>query len=325
MRGVRSSGHTATVTSLDASPTTGAATADDAAPDLATAIAAASADAGADVFAHAIDIDSGAGVGVRADDPVVTASVFKVPVLTEYVRQVSAGDLDPASRVLIRSGSATMGPTGLSVFSDDADWSLRDVATSMITVSDNAATDIVTGMVGVDRVNATMAELGLPGTVLIGDCRVLFDSMADDYGVTDPDLVDELMSADPARIASLSVCTPTLTNRSTPRECARLLQLLWTDRAADPAGCAEARRILGLQVWPHRLSSGFPTDDVRISGKTGTIGIVRNEIGVVEFPDGHRYAVAVFTRSHRFGYRQPKVDALIGTVAAALVGRLARS
>lgn len=293
--------------------------------DVDAAVAAASAHAGAEVFAHALDIDSGAEIGVRPDDPVVTASVFKVPVLTEYVRQVSAGELDPTSRITIRAGSVTLGPTGLSVFSDDAEWSLRDLATSMITVSDNAATDLVTGVVGVDRVNTSMAELGLPGTVLIGDCAALFATMAQDYGVTDMDEIGELMAKDPSRIASLAVCTPEVTNRSTPRESTRLLQLLWTDRAADPAGCAEARRIMGLQIWPHRLSSGFPRDDVKISGKTGTIGIVRNEIGVVEFPDGHRYAVAVFTRSHAYGFRQPKVDALIGTVAATLVGRLANS
>jgi len=286
-------------------------------------IARAADEAGAEVFAHALDIDSGAEIGVRSDDPVVTASVFKVPVLTEYVRQVSAGELDPSSRVHIAGGSGTVGPTGLSVFSDDAEWSLRDVATSMITVSDNAATDIVTGMVGVDRVNATMADLGLPGTALIGDCAALFATMAADLGVDDLEQAGELMMQDPGRIASMAVCTPALTNRSTPRESTRLLQLLWTDQAADAAACAEARRIMGLQVWSHRLSSGFPRDDVTISGKTGTIGIVRNEIGVVEFPDGRRFAAAVFTRSHRFGYRQPKVDALIGTVAAALVGQLA--
>jgi beta-lactamase class A len=295
------------------------------APNPATAdlIARACADAGADVFAHALDIDSGAEVGIRSDDPVVTASVFKVPVLTEYVRQVAAGDLDPASRIRIPGGSGTLGPTGLSVFSDDAEWSLRDVATSMITVSDNAATDIVTGLVGVSRVNATMVRLGLPNTALIGDCATLFATMAADLGADDVEQAEELMVADPDRIATMAVCTPHLTNRSTPRESTRLLQLLWTDQAADPQACAEARRIMGLQVWSHRLSSGFPRDDLKISGKTGTIGIVRNEIGVVEFPDGRRFAAAVFTRSHRYGYRQPKVDALIGIVAAALVGELA--
>lgn len=291
--------------------------------DVIAAVRQAAAAADADVFAHALDIDSGAEIGLDSDAPVVTASVFKVPVLTEYVRQVEAGVLDPVSRVTIPGGSGTVGPTGLSVFLDDADWSLRDVAMSMMTVSDNAATDIITARVGVDHVNATMRELGLPGTFLTGDCANIFASMRQDLGVATDDEVDPELSVRPEIVAGLAACTPERTNRSTPRESARLLQLLWTDRAAGPAACAEARRIMGLQVWSHRLSAGFPRDDVKISGKTGTIGIVRNEIGVIEFPGGRRYAVAVFTRDHHYGYRRPNVDRLIGTVGSLLVAHLA--
>lgn len=292
-------------------------------PSTARLIERAALDAGATVFAHAVDIDTDAAAGIGSDEPVVTASVFKVPVLVEYVRQVAAGELDPAARIRVSGGTGSDGPTGLSVFVDDTDWSLRDIATSMITVSDNAATDIVTALVGVARVNATMLELGLGSTALTGDCAALFASMTADFDTDDLDEVDVLMAQQPERIPSMAISRPDATNRTTPREATRLLQLLWTDRAATAAACAEARRILGLQIWPHRLSSGFPRDDVTISGKTGTIGLVRNEIGVVEFPHGPRYAVGVFTRSHRFGYRQPKVDALIGTVAAALIADLA--
>lgn len=279
--------------------------------------------AGAEVYAHAVDLESGREIGLEADAPVVAASVFKVPVLTEYVRQVDAGHVDPAARITIRAGSGTMGSTGLSVFLDDADCSLRDVATSMITVSDNAATDIVLRTVGIDRVNATMAELGLPDTVLVGDCAAIFASIAADYGTDDVTRIEEQMAADPDRVPHLAACRPEHTNRTTPRESTTLLHLLWTDRAASPSACAEARRIMGRQVWPHRLSSGFPDDDVVVSGKTGTLGIVRNEIGVVEYPDGRRYAVAVFLRTHRVGFRQPAADALIGTVGRLLVEHLA--
>ena len=288
------------------------------------AIERAAAAAEAEVFAHVIDVDSGRQFGVRVDEPVVSASTFKVPVLTEYVRQVAAGELDPATRIKIAAGSGTTGPTGLSVFVDDAEWSLRDVATSMITVSDNAATDIVMRLVGIDSVNATMAELGLAKTVLVGDCATLLASFLADLGIDDPDTIDRDLTVEPEQIAQLSACQPELTNRTTPQEATRLLQLLWTDQAASADACAEARRILGLQVWPHRLASGFPEDDdIIISGKTGTIGVVRNEIGVVELPVGKRYAVGVFLRLHRSGFRQPAADTLIGTVARQLVDHLA--
>ncbi|GAA1328034.1 serine hydrolase [Leucobacter albus] len=285
---------------------------------LVSEVASAALAAEATVYAHAIDIDTGTEIGVGSDEPAVTASVFKVPVLVEYVRQVAAGQLSATQRVAAKASEATLGPTGLSVFSDDADWSLRDTATSMITVSDNTATDLVMALTGVDEINTTMGELGLPNTHLIGDCRALFASLASDLGVTELGANDGLMAVSPEQAETLAVSTPALTNRTTPREAARLLQLIWNDEAAPAEACAEARRILGLQVWPHRLATGFPRDDVKISGKTGTIGIVRNEIGVVEFPDGTRHAIAVFVRTQRVQSRQPAADRLIGTVARLL-------
>lgn len=281
-------------------------------------IAAAAASVGASVFAHAIDLGTGREIGVNSDAPVVAASVFKVPVLTEYVRQVAAGELDPTSRVRVLASEATLGPTGLSVFSDDAEWSLRDIATSMITVSDNTATDVLMAKVGVDRINATMAKLGLDGTHLIGDCNVLFAQMAADLGVDTLEGDDGLTTADSERIASFAVCTPLETNRTTPRDAARLLRLIWADEAATPEACAEARRILGLQIWPHRLRSGFASDDIKVSGKTGTICIVRNEIGMVEFADGRRHAISVFVRTDEYRLNNPDADRLIGTVGRIL-------
>lgn len=71
---------------------------------------------------------------------------------------------------------------------------------------------------------------------------------------------------------------------------------------------------MALQAWTNRLTSGFP-DEVKISGKTGTLPGIRNEAGVVEYPDGGRYAVGVFTVGHTFDYRLPAADAVIGTTA----------
>ena len=147
--------------------------------------------------------------------------------------------------------------------------------------------------------------------------------MAADLGIDDVTGIEEAMAAEPGRVAGLSACLPECTNRSTPRESTTLLRLLWTDRAAEPDACTEARRILGRQVWPHRLTSGFPSDDVQVSGKTGTLGVVRNEIGVVEGPGDRRFAVAVFLRTERIDFHQPAADALIGTVGRLLVEQLA--
>ncbi|PZF85706.1 serine hydrolase [Jiangella anatolica] len=258
--------------------------------------------AGVTGFLHAVDVSSGADLGVDADAPVVTASVFKIPVLVELCRQVAAGERSPSDRVRIPAGSRTLGPTGLSVMLDDADLSLRDVAYLMMSVSDNHATDTLMALLGRERINAGMAALGLPGTVLEEDCAGLF-AIIDAHGLA-------------------GVLDPLTTNRSTPRETTTLLRRVWTADGLAPAACDEIRRIMALQVWPHRLTSGFPDDDVRVSGKTGTLSHVRNEVGVVEYSDGGAYAVAVFLRLPGSEFRNPEADAVIGTAARIAVEHL---
>lgn len=43
---------------------------------------------------------------------------------------------------------------------------------------------------------------------------------------------------------------------------------------------------------------------------------------MVEYPDGGRYAVAVFTRTETLAFRQPTLDRVIGTVARIAVDHL---
>lgn len=279
------------------------------------------AELGVEVFAFASDIDTGRSLGVNSKTPVVTASVFKVPVLLEYARQSDSGVITPESSVTLQPENRTLGPTGISVLSDPTTWSLRDLASSMISVSDNAATDALMKVVGLERVNQTMRELGLTETVIVGDCSDLFASLARDFSV-DVLQVAAAMNAHPERVATADALTAELTNRTTPEEAVRLLTLIWRDEAGSSACCAEVRRILALQVWQHRITSGFPEDGVTICGKTGTLGVVRNEIAVVEYPDGGRYAVAVFLRTPHYPGRAPRVDAFIGVIAREFVDAL---
>ncbi|MGW4201881.1 serine hydrolase [Streptomyces sp. NPDC004726] len=114
---------------------------------------------------------------------------------------------------------------------------------------------------------------------------------------------------------------PEHTTSGAPRETASLLRAVRRDGAGPPAACAQVHRIMGQQTWPHRLSSGFD-DGVKVSGKTGTQWGVRDEIGVVEYPDERRCAAAVFLRARSMRLRLPKADAAIGPAARAAVDLL---
>jgi beta-lactamase class A len=278
--------------------------------------------AAVDGWLHALDLASGREIAYRADEPVVAASVFKIPVLVELCRQADAGQIALDEPVAVPLAGRAPGPTGLSMALDQATLSWRDLALSMIVVSDNAATDILCDRLGIGRINQAMRSLGLPGTQLAGDCRHLFAQMAEDAGCDG--LAGFPVQPDAELLARLRVLQPLQTNRSTPREASQLLAAIWRDQAASAESCTLMRRILGAQVWPHRLASGFPEDDVRTAGKTGTLVTVRNEAGVVSYPDGRHYAVSVFTRSHQVQAKHPAQDRAIGQAARLAVDLLRR-
>jgi beta-lactamase class A len=273
---------------------------------------------------YALDLDSGREVAHLADQPVVLASVSKTAVLVELYRRAAAGDLDLAERRRVPGAARTLGPTGLSAMRDAAELSLRDLALLMITISDNAATDCLMARLGPERIQATVEQLGLEETDVRWTCREILGVLREDMGLSEEAFADPATELTWAMLERNRALDPRLAgNRSTPRQWAKLLRAIWLDEAAPAPACAEMRAVLRAQFAPHRLATGFP-DGVAIGAKTGTLtGGLRNEAGVVEFPDGGRYAVCVFTRAFDWKSRRlPAADRVIGTAARLAVEEL---
>jgi beta-lactamase class A len=288
---------------------------------IADEIEAVFADAGAQGFVHAreVGVPDGPEVAVRADAPVVLASVFKIPVAVAYAREVVAGRLDETERTRV-TARYRIGGIGTAGSADDVEMSWRDLARFMLIMSDNAATDVIFHRVGQAAVDRVLTDLGLARTRLIGCCEDLFASVAADLGASGD--VDEILAAaTPEQVWKLSALDPERTTSSTPREITTLLDAVWTDRAGDPAACEKVRAIMAQQIWPHRISSGFGSG-VTIAAKTGTLPAIRNEAGVLTYVDGRRFAVAVFTRAASLEDRLPAVDRSIGQAARLAVDHL---
>ena len=280
--------------------------------------------AGVRGWLHACDVDEPSrAVELDGGLAVPLASTFKLHVAVAVLRAIDAGELRATETVRV-GARRTAGPTGLAAMRDPARLSVRDLLYLMLAVSDNAACDALHDRVGADAIDAAVAALGLRATVIRGCCRDLTRSMIEDTGAADD---GELFARlrEPGALDGLAVLDPERTSRSTPREMTRLLGAIWRDEAASPESCAELRRMMGLQVWPHRLSAGFPDDDAVVSGKTGTLPGLRTEVGVVETGDGRRTAVAVFTRSASGRLNLPQADAAIGTAARIAVDSLAQT
>lgn len=274
-------------------------------------------------------LNDGTWFGLRAEEPVVPASVFKVQIALEAETWFAEGRLDPRQRVTIAADDRTPGPVGFSQFDDDVTLSWRDMVVLMLTISDNPSTDTLLRRVGLDAVNATASRLGLTNTVVTSDLQTMIDTIGHDLGRAGwNDLTTWSAGASPeerARVDELLLTCraldPAKSTRTTPRDMAELMRLIWTDEAGPAAACERVRAVMARQLTRHRLATGF-RPPARVAAKSGgLVGVVRNEVGVITYPDGHRYAAAVFTRT-RPNADEPAVNAAIGTAAARAVAAL---
>ncbi|WP_174187982.1 serine hydrolase [Nocardia barduliensis] len=285
-------------------------------------IRAVFADAGCSGWLHARRCDGSATeISVGGDERVVLASVYKLPLFVAFCRLVDAGRLDPATRLTVTPSDCTPGPTGIAVMRDPVTMSLRDLAASMMTVSDNAAADVLLGATGLGAVEGLLDDLGLTRTRIVGGTADLHRSLVRD---TDTHTTAEAFAvlAENDEAWSVSAYDPSYTSATTPEEMTRLLRALWSGTVLSDQQTEFVRTVMRHQVWPHRVTAGFPYRSVSVAGKTGTIGVIRNEVAVVEFPGEHPVAVAIFTRAARADPHLPVVDAAIAETARIAVTEL---
>ena len=290
------------------------------------------AELGLDGAAFAAPVNRGAGVGFAEHVPVAPASVMKVQVALTVESLIAAGRLNGSESRVLHASGRTPGPTGISLMNDEVTMSVRDLVVAMLTTSDNAATDELIGIVGLEQINSLGAGLGMERTLITADLRQMLGQIAGDAGFADYAALvrhDPTLDGPPTeeeirhRIALSSSLDPARSTRTTAAEMVELLQQIWSDRAAPAEACRRVREAMTRQLSKSRIASGFD-GSVKVAAKSGALlGVVRNEVGVVTFSDGASYAVAVFTRKHPDNTTDPaRIDSAIGQVARILIDEL---
>lgn len=198
-------------------------------------------------------------VSLNGAEPVPAASTIKVPLLVLALQDVAAGRRDLDDDVPVpaeRAGGAGV----LRLLPSVGRLRFGELLTLMIAVSDNAASNLVIELLGLDDADQRLAALGLTGTRLRR----------------------RLMDAEAARAG--------LENVTTADDQSRLL-----DRLAGPDLLPAPLRAFALGVLAEQqVNDRMPTqlgDDVRCLHKTGELPGVRHDVGLLEF-DGRTVALA---------------------------------
>jgi beta-lactamase class A len=183
-----------------------------------------------------------------ADATYPSASVIKIPLLMALYADAAEGRLSLDDRIGV--GERKPGSGVLRHLPDIADLSVRDHATLMTIVSDNTSTNRLIEKVGLDRVEAWLAEWGCTRTKLR---RKMFDFDAAERG---------------------------LDNVATARELGSLLLRLVRGELVDRATSDAVLAILE-QTQHEALIRRYLPAGTKVAHKTGSLAKVRNDAAVI--------------------------------------------
>lgn len=209
------------------------------------------------------DLTSGEEFFIHPDEIMPQASSIKIAVLADLYLQAQQGRLKLSDEYIVRredlvSGSDIM----LGLTPGFTRLTLRDLATMMVAVSDNSATNVLINRVGFDNVNAMLEGLGLHGTRLR---RKMMDLKAAAEGRE---------------------------NVSTPREMMTLLEKIQTGKLLNKEMTEDFLKVLSTHKESSMLQ-GLP-DDAVAANKPGELEAVRNDSGIVLIK-GRPYILCVMT------------------------------
>ncbi len=227
---------------------------------------------------HAVHLDWGSELELRADEAFPTASVIKVAVACAALDLVRRRLASLDDVLLLPPPGTRVAGAGVLKQLDLDRLSLRDAIELMITVSDNAATNaVIERCGGRDAVNAAIPRLGLRETRLLGaiDFSHVTHDLAGGMGV------------------------------STPREQTTLLASLARDEILSADLCADLRGVLERQHFQDQLprwlgwnpyAQYHGRDQVlHVASKSGELDGIRADVGLVRHADKGTLALAVFT------------------------------
>lgn len=269
---------------------------------------------------------SGKSIAVRADQPMNTLSVIKLPVMIQVFRDVEAGRLKLTDRYPIRPEDRRRGSGLIQTFDVGLNPTIRDLIQQMVITSDNTATDILIGKVGIARVNATLAQFGFKETRLRSTTGDLFREVwirldSKNAKMTDREVFDRGFPSDTggaSRTFKLEGDSTKWLGRTTAREMVTLLEGILGGKYASKEHSKMMVDIMLEQFYASRLPQRLAwKPGVSIAHKTGDwppyAGI---DVGIIFYPGGP-LVVAVFTGQNTGDFFE--LEATEGRIAERLV------
>ena len=273
---------------------------------------------------YAKHLPSGRTLALRADVPMNTLSVIKIPVMILAFRDAEAGKLDLTKRYTIRAEDLRRGSGLLQTFDVGLSPTYRDIIEQMIITSDNTATDILIGKVGLKAVNDMLVRFGFKQTRLNSTTGALFREVwvrADpkNASMTDREVFEKGFPTNPesaARSFALEGDSTKWLGVTTAREIVTMLEGILDAKYASKAHSQMMVDMMGRQFYASRLPRRAQYKGVHVAHKTGDWPpIAGNDVGIL-FYQGGPTVVGIFTGQNKGDFVE--LEALEGRIAERL-------
>jgi beta-lactamase class A len=234
-----------------------------------------------------VDLDTGGYVDVNGATSFSAASTIKIPILVAFFQDVDAGKVRLNEMLTMQQDMVAGGSGNLQYKPVGTQYNALEVATKMITVSDNTATNmLIARLGGMEALNQRFRSWGLTTTMIRNQL---------------PDLEG--------------------TNTTSPKELANLMAIVnqgnFVSMRSRDLMLDIMRRTERDNLIPSGLESG-----ARTYHKTGDIGTMLADAGLIDTPTGKRYIAAVMVKRPT---NDPRAEKLISSISRAAYQQLSQS
>lgn len=208
-----------------------------------------------------LDLDTGDYLDINGDRLFPAASTIKLPILVAFFQDLDAGKVSLNETLVMRRDLVTGGSGTMQYRATGTKFSALETIVKMITISDNTATNmIIDRLGGIAKLNGRFRSWGLQDTMM-------HQMLADLRG----------------------------TNTTSSKDMVRLLALLANQQLVSPTSREQIFDILRHTTIKTLLPAGLGSGAV-IADKTGDIGFLIGDTGMITMPNGKRYLAGIYVR-----------------------------
>ncbi|MEP0881872.1 class A beta-lactamase-related serine hydrolase [Trichocoleus sp. ST-U3] len=208
-----------------------------------------------------VELETGAYLDFSGSEIFPAASTIKVPILVAFFQDVDAGKIRLDEPLTLEKNLMGSGSGDLQYKKPGTKYTALEVATKMIAISDNTATNmLIQRLGGAEALNQRFQSWGLTSTVIHNAL---------------PDLEG--------------------TNTTSPKELATVMAMVNQGNVVSVPSRDRILHIMQQTVTDSLLPRGLGKG-ANIAHKTGDIGSLIADVGLIDMPTGKRYIAAVMVQ-----------------------------